>query len=403
MRTLESPRREKMRETNTASRLNRKLQLAFGSAILTLLVVGAVSYRCMVLSSESDGSVRHTHQVLENLHELLLAMESIESNSRGFALTGKESYLESYRAGILRAEQDEATVRTLVLDNPEQQRRLLSLEALAARKIQREDMVISVRQAKGIEAAADAIRSGVGQRIMDEIRGVVRALRDEELRLLVRRDADAKRHLGQIKIVLILGPVLGLLTAAAAGGSVRRDNARRGLAKAALRDSEDKYRMLLDGLQDHAIFMLDPRGQVVSWNAGAERIKGYTAEEIIGRNFSCFFPPDDIKRGRPEEILRMTAASGRHEEQGMRVRKDGSRFLAHVTFTALCDPAGNLRGFSEFSHDLSESKESGARYRGLLEAAPDAIVVVNQDGTLVLLNVQSEKQFGYPCDELVWR
>jgi PAS domain S-box-containing protein len=401
MRTLESPRREKMRETNTASRLNRKLQLAFGSAILTLLVVGAISYRGMVLSSESDGSVRHTHQVLENLHELLLAMESIESNSRGFALTGKESYLESYRAGILRAEQDEATVRTLVLDNPEQQRRLLSLEALAARKIQREDMVISVRQAKGIEAAADAIRSGVGQRIMDEIRGVVRALRDEELRLLVRRDADAKRHLGQIKIVLILGPVLGLLTAAAAGWSVRRDNARRGLAKAALRDSEDKYRMLLDGLQDHAIFMLDPRGQVVSWNAGAERIKGYTAEEIIGRNFSCFFPPDDIKRGRPEEILRMTAASGRHEEQGIRVRKDGSRFLAHVTFTALCDPAGNLRGFSEFSHDLSESKESGARYRGLLEAAPDAIVVVNQDGTIVLLNVQAEKQFGYPRDELV--
>ena len=97
----------------------------------------------------------------------------------------------------------------------------------------------------------------------------------------------------------------------------------------------------------------------------------------------------------------MTAASGRHEEQGMRVRKDGSRFLASVTFTALRDPAGNLRGFSEFSHDLSESKESEAKYRGLLEAAPDAMVVVNQGGEIVLLNVQAEKQFGYRRDELV--
>jgi PAS domain S-box-containing protein len=176
---------------------------------------------------------------------------------------------------------------------------------------------------------------------------------------------------------------------------------RLGLAEAALWDSEEKYRRLLDGVQDHAIFMLDARGHVVSWNAGAERIKGYTAEQIIGRNFSCFFPPEDIKRGRPEEVLRVTAEAGRHEEQGIRVRKDGSRFLAHVTSTALRDPAGHLRGFSEFSHDLSESKESEARYRGLLEAAPDAMVVVNQDGEIVLLNLQAEKQFGYRRDELV--
>src|ERR1700720_2792459 len=173
------------------------------------------------------------------------------------------------------------------------------------------------------------------------------------------------------------------------------------LAEEALRECEEKYQMLLDEVQDYAIFLLDQHGVVVSWNAGAHRIKGYRGEQIIGHNFSCFFPPEEIKRGRPEELLRLATASGRHEYQGMRVRKDGSRFLANIIFIALRDAVGNLRGFSEISRDLSESKESGAKYRGLLEAAPDAMVVVNQSGEIVLLNVQAEKQFGYRRDELV--
>src|ERR1700719_3112335 len=108
-------------------------------------------------------------------------------------------------------------------------------------------------------------------------------------------------------------------------------------AEDALRDCEEKYRML-DEIQDYAIFMLDPQGIVISWNAGAERIKGYRGEQIIGHNFSCFFPKEDIKRGRPEEVLRMATASGRHEYEGMRVREDGSRFLASIVVVAMRDP-----------------------------------------------------------------
>jgi PAS domain S-box-containing protein len=184
-------------------------------------------------------------------------------------------------------------------------------------------------------------------------------------------------------------------------GDLARMMGGRQLAEDSLRESEERYQLLLDGIKTYAVFMMDPRGQILSWNAGAELIKGYKADEIIGHNFSCFFPPDDIERGRPEEVLRMTVASGRYEEQGMRIRKNGSQFFANITLTALRDPAGNLRGFSEFSHDLTESKESGIRYRGLLEAAPDAMVVVDQGGKIVLLNLQAEKQFGYYRDELV--
>jgi PAS domain S-box-containing protein len=207
--------------------------------------------------------------------------------------------------------------------------------------------------------------------------------------------------LGSAEGILVTAAIRNISARKAAEAHLVKMEGKRQLVEDSLRESEERYRMLLDGIQDYAIFMMDPRCRILSWNAGAELLKGYSADEIIGQNFSCFFPFEDIEQGRPEEILRLTAASGRHKEQGIRVRKDGSRFLSSLTFTALHDQAGNLRGFSEFSHDLTESKESAAKYRALLEAAPDAMVVVNQGGEIVLVNVQAERQFGYRRDELV--
>jgi PAS domain S-box-containing protein len=380
---------------------NRKAQLAFRFAILTLLAVGAISYRSMLVSSESGRWVRHTHDVLENAEDLLSAVQSVELSYRGFAFTGNESFLESYRASASSAHRDLATLRELTADNPVQQQRIRVLEALINRKIQLAETTIGLRMAKGLDTRPDAPQYVVGQRIMDELQSAIREFKDEELRLLVIRRADTNRRLLQSRLALFLGIGLGVLIAAAAGWSVQRDSSERDLAEKKLRENEEHCRTLLDEVQDYAMFMLDPQGTVVTWNAGAERIKGYKANDIIGHNYSCFFPPEDIKRGRPEELLRKTAASGRYEYQGMRVRQNGSRFLASVIFISMKDPDGTLRGFYEISRDLSETKEAGAKYRGLLEAAPDAMVVVNQGGEMVLLNVQAEKQFGYHRDELV--
>src|ERR1700691_662589 len=180
----------------TKSLFNWKLQLAFGSAILALLAVAAVSYRGMVVSTESDRWVRHTHEVLENLQSSLSAMQDVESSSREFVITGEDQFLEPYRDGILRLQQEESIIENLTVDNPEQQHQVSTLRSLADQRIQHAETLISLRRTKGLEAAANTSRSGEGQRISDEYRDVIRQMRDEELRLLVLRDADAKRRLG---------------------------------------------------------------------------------------------------------------------------------------------------------------------------------------------------------------
>jgi PAS domain S-box-containing protein len=132
------------------------------------------------------------------------------------------------------------------------------------------------------------------------------------------------------------------------------------LAQIELRHSEEQFRLLVDGVKDYAIFMLDQAGNVVSWNSGAEQIKGYRADEIIGRHFSCFYARDDIESEKPKRELESAAKDGRFEEEGWRLRKDGSRFWASVVITALRDEFGVLRGFAKVSRDITKRIEAEA-------------------------------------------
>jgi PAS domain S-box-containing protein len=121
-----------------------------------------------------------------------------------------------------------------------------------------------------------------------------------------------------------------------------------------LREAEEHFRLLVEAVQDYAIFMLDAEGRIVTWNQGAERIKGYAPAEIMGKHFSCFYPEEDIRHGKPDWELKIAAQEGRFEDEGWRVRKDGSRFWANVIITAVRDSSGNLTGFSKVTRDFTE-------------------------------------------------
>jgi PAS domain S-box-containing protein len=132
-----------------------------------------------------------------------------------------------------------------------------------------------------------------------------------------------------------------------------------------LQYSDEIFRLLVEGVEDYAIFLLDPTGKVSTWNQGAERIKGYKAQEIIGQHFSRFYPREALESKWPDRELEIASKEGRYTDEGVRVRRDGSTFWAHVVITALRDDAGELRGFSKVTRDLTERREFEERTRQL--------------------------------------
>ncbi len=171
-----------------------------------------------------------------------------------------------------------------------------------------------------------------------------------------------------------------------------------------LLESESNFHLLVSGIKDYAIFMLDPRGNVITWNEGAERIKGYKANEIIGKNFSQFFLPEDKEKGKPLQILKMASENGRYEEEALRMRKDGSRFWANIVITALYDPSEQLTGFAKVTRDITEKRHAIQvleEQAALFDVFNDAILVRNLDGTICYWNVGAEKMYGYSAKQVM--
>jgi len=175
-----------------------------------------------------------------------------------------------------------------------------------------------------------------------------------------------------------------------------------------VRPSEECYRLLVDGVKDYAIFMLNPSGHVVTWNTGAERIKGYKAAEVIGKHFSLFFPAEDIASGKPERELEISAAEGRLEDNIWQVRKDASRFWANVVVTALHNEAGELTGFANVIRDMTEQRarddtlrEAEERMSSVVNHVIDGIITIDERGMVESFNPAAEKTFGYSAGDVV--
>jgi PAS domain S-box-containing protein len=175
----------------------------------------------------------------------------------------------------------------------------------------------------------------------------------------------------------------------------------------ALLESEERQRLLLNSIKDYAIFTLDVNGFITSWNSGAKTIKGYTSDEVLNQHFSIFYPQEARENGLPEKVLETARSKGRYDDEGWRIRKDGSRFWASIVVTPLLDENGVLHGFSKIVRDITPRKqimealrESEARFRTIFEGAAIGIELIDMQGRLLTFNPAICKIFGYEASEL---
>jgi PAS domain S-box-containing protein len=337
MRERRSANTEQESGEGMKSFLNQKVQLAFGLAILTLLFIGTTSYRWMNVSDESTRWVWHTHEILLNIQDLILSMEGLDSSSREFVLTGKESALEPYRASVLKVEADLEAIHNLALDNDVQQRQLPAVAKLAAENIQYADKIIELRRTQGLAAATAAIGSEPDEQVKDQFQAAVGELQSEEEHLRAEREAKTERYSSQSKIFLIIGTLFGILTVAAAGWATVRDSSKREVAEA-------KFRGLLEAAPDGMV-VVNQGGEIVLLNAQVEKHFGYRRDELLGQK---------VKRIIPEGFVERVIASGSRTAAGelepqtgtgielYGQRKDGSQFPIEIMLSPLESPEGIL-------------------------------------------------------------
>jgi len=212
-------------------------------------------------------------------------------------------------------------------------------------------------------------------------------------------------------VMLACGTLLGSLFYAVLkllGSDERRAQQLAAELTAAQQASEQRFRLLVEGVAEYAIFMLGVDGTVASWNAGAQRINGYSEAEVLNRHIALFYPADDVADGKPDMDLRMAAAEGRFEDEGWRLRRDGSRYWSNVVITALYDGGGELIGYSKLSRDLSERRameqqlaQANRLQQAILDFSPFAIISTNAEGVVRSANPAAERMLGQSIDDLL--
>jgi PAS domain S-box-containing protein len=342
------------------------LRAALLPALLMAAVAAALGWQVHFLREVAQ-RVDHTDVVLAQVNLVARLQLEHENGLRGYLLANDRAYLENYRAAERAIGPALERLEQLVSDNPGQLERARRLRDLGGAWQRRAAETLAAREAGGDPAAVAAL--GERREILDSFRQETARFVDIEERLRVDRSARAQRASDvalatTILASLFVGVALAFLTRAqmhlveGIHGRTAREAEERAQA---LAESEERFRLFVEGVHDSAIYMLDTEGHVRSWNSGAERMKRYEPDEVVGRHFSIFYTAEDAASGVPERELAQAAAKGQVEGESWRVRKDGSRFWAGVTMRALRDRDGRLVGYAKLVRDATERKRAEMR------------------------------------------
>jgi PAS domain S-box-containing protein len=322
----------------------RAMQIGFGAALAVLFVVGMAAYRGVIASNESTRWTQHTHEVLEHIASLRSAMASIETGYREFALSGDAGFIEFSRSSVPLADMELRSLKALTADNPEQQRRIGILASLVQQTVQRSDALVRLPGTGGRQPAAEVIRTGQADPILHKLRSVIGDMEGAEHRLLLERSADQERRFRQIKAVVTLASAAGLLIAALAGWLAHSGFAAREQAESELRETEAKYRGLLEAAPD-AMVVVDQFGKIVLLNLQAEKQFRYRGNELVGQQVKNIIPEGFAERLIADGTRSAVEALAQQIGMGIELqgrRKDGSDFPIEIMLSPLQSPEGTL-------------------------------------------------------------
>jgi PAS domain S-box-containing protein len=388
--------------------------LAFAIACVALAAVGWTAYQRLVELREADRWVEHTLAVREEMESVLSLLKDAETGERGFLITGEPSYLAPYRTALASLPAHRDLLRRLVADNRRQQANVASLDDLIPQELSKLDETIAARERAGIGAAAEIVRSNQGKLLMDRIQAVTEAMRIEEDRLLSERGAQ-KDHAARIAIVTTvsaLGFALGLMLCATVllSSAVRargRESAARNTAEAvtaAVSESAARLRATLTSIGD-AVIVTDDQGRVTLLNVVAQALTGWTEEEAAGRPSDDIFVIVNEQSRAPAEnpvhrVLREGVISGLANHT-LLISKDGRDVPIDDSAAPIKAADGSLLGAIIVFRDIAERRKADERFRLAVEAAPTALVMVDQRGTILVVNALTEQLFGYTRQELL--
>lgn len=381
------------------------LRLSIVFVALALATVLIISIRQSQRVRDTAETVSGTEELLHHIQAMVLAIVNNEAASRGYVITGKEEYLVQVRQSAQKSHYELTLLKEKLADRPAQHLLYDSLYPYINKRISFSNQAVSVREQQGYEPASQLIMTGAGKFYVDEIQRIADKMTRYETELLELRKKSNDHTISQLSILLyfILAAafILSLLIIRRVYRNIDSINQRR-IKEEELRKSEERFRLLVNNVKDYAIFLIDTAGKVTSWNSGAEYIKGYSAEEIIGKPIDIFYTPDDLRHGEPGQNLQIAREFGHYEHEGCRVRKDGSVFWANVVISALFDDNGDLQGYVKITRDITERKKNEEQLLFLshqINRSNDAIYMIGVDRTIKSWNRGAEILYGFTKEE----
>jgi PAS domain S-box-containing protein len=356
----------------------RKVRLGFAFALICLAVVGTVSYRSVVLLVQSAAGVEHTHEVLGSLELLLTAATDSETAERGYVITGDESYLEPYRQAAAVVDAQARRLRRLTAGNPTQQQRLDLVVPVVTERLAELRTVIELRKDQGFASAQAEILTGKGKAFHDRIRRLIAQMEDTETSLLKEREERAHRSSTLARAVIVAGSVLAFGLVGLALVAIRRDFAGRTRAERALREAKDELEVRVQERtaqltqvasivesSDDAIVSKDLNGVITSWNPGAERLFGYSAQEAVGQPMTMLIPSERASE-EPAILARIARGEATDHFETVRIGKDGRKLDVSVTISPVRDRQGRIVGASKIARDITDRKRADAKVQAQL-------------------------------------